>query len=125
MCSEPNQPEGLEDIKSEIYNMILNADPATKIVLMKYPTEGVDFGTAPICKGGNYYYSNVNKYNSYIESLRLWFYSVNVIDAWKNYTAAAAHNDTVHADDRTLEKAASIIKGCFENGLPLYCKNKP
>lgn len=119
MCQAPNHAEGLNEIKLQIYNLILNANSSTNIVLMKYPTEGLSFSG---CTGD--YISNAKNYNGYIEILRLWFASVSVIDPWKNY-ATKFPGDTVHADDRTLEDAAIRIRECFENGLPLYCKNKP
>ncbi len=120
MCEDPDHDEGLEEIKSQTRDLILNAHPLTKIVLMKYPTEGLSFN----CSGN--YFANARNYNAYIETLRLWFASVSVIDPWKSYSTSTKYpKDKVHADDSTLESAAIRIRECFENGLPLSCKNKP
>jgi hypothetical protein len=118
MCEDPNHAEGLNEIITQTNNLISNAHSSTKVVLMKYPTEGLSFN----CTGD--YSSNARSYNSYIETLRLWFPSVSVIDPWGSYSTKYP-NDTVHADDSTLESAAIRIRECFENGLPLYCENKP
>jgi hypothetical protein len=120
MCYPADHDEGLKGIKSQTKDLIENAHSLTKIVLMKYPTEGLSFN----CTGD--YFSNASNYNAYIETLRLWYASVSVIDPWKNYSTTTEYPaDTVHADDTTLENAAIRIRDCFENGLPAYCKNKP
>jgi hypothetical protein len=127
MCKPAYNLEGLKGIKSQTYNLILHSNPSTRIVLMKYPTEGLDFSDVDYCLVGGVrgdYFSNARNYNRYIEYLRLLFASVTVIDPWKTYSTKYPE-DTVHADDDTLEKAAIRIGECFENGFPLSCKDKP
>jgi hypothetical protein len=130
MCEPPGdeEGEGLEGIKAQTYDLILNAHSSTKFVLMKYPTEGIDFSDQGYCVVNDVrgdYITNAENYNRYIETLRSWFASVSVIDPWDSYSPATDLGDPVHADDATLESAASRIRECFENGLPPSCLNTP
>jgi hypothetical protein len=110
---EDYETEGLPMIKSEVYDLILDANSSTTVVLMKYPTTGVSCGSS--------YAANAENYNGYLEYLKLWFASVRIIDPWTDYTTV----DGVHADESTLIDAATRIKECFEDGLPLSCEDAP